>query len=274
MKFSATITLQYDTPFSPFSANQWEEAISWTKECNLDGVEICISHYNDLDIGKLKNKLDAYSLGCSTISTGQARGIENISLLHDEKQAYQAAQQRLKQHIDAASVLGSAVTIGLLRGLGKNEHKEQQKRILAERMEPIAEYAEKKGITIILEPINRYETALLNSAEDTLDFITNYLGNPSRVKVLWDVFHANIEDPSFDDAIEILQSKLYHVHLADSNRMFPGYGHINFEHIIQKLTKSGFNSYLSFECLNLPSVDIVRSHTGPFVENLRSIAHR
>lgn len=274
MKFSATITVQYDTPFSPFPATQWEEAIIWAKKSRLDGVEVCISHYRDLDVKNLRNTLDTYSLGCSTISTGQARCMENISLLHDEKHAYEAAQERLKQHIDAASILDSAVTLGLLRGLGEAGNEKQQKRTLAERMDPIVNYAEKKGITIILEPINRYETALLNSAEDTLDFITTYLGNPSNVKVLWDVFHANIEDPSFDKAIEILQGKLHHVHLADSNRMVPGYGHINFEHIIQKLSKSDFQSYISFECLNLPSIDIVRSHIGPFVENLRSIAHR
>jgi hypothetical protein len=55
--------------------------------------------YRDLNVGKLGNKLDAYAISCSTISTRQVIGVQNILLLHDESQAYQA-QQRLKQHID------------------------------------------------------------------------------------------------------------------------------------------------------------------------------
>lgn len=271
MKFSATITMQFDTPFSPFKAENWEEGLVWAKESTLDGVEVCIANYVDLDLEFLRDRLDKLGLECSTISTGQARSLENISLLHDGEIGYHRAQERLKEHIDAATMLKSAVTLGLLRGIGTSGKIESQKRLLAERMSPIIEYAEEKNVIILLEAINRYETALLNSAADTNDFIENYLGNPKCVSVLWDVFHANIEDPSFEQAISCLGKKLHHVHLADSNRMFPGYGHLDFDVILRSLHEASYDSYISFECLNQPSLEIVRTETVSFVKHLRTI---
>ena len=81
MKFSATVTLQYDTPFSPFSHEQWQDGLDWMKKSNLDGAELCISNYKDIDPYKIKEELDMRGLGCSTLSTGQARGLEGLSLI-------------------------------------------------------------------------------------------------------------------------------------------------------------------------------------------------
>lgn len=270
MKFSPTLTLQYDTAFSPFTAAEFDEGLQWAKASGFDGVEICISNYNGIDIPALKAKLDALELGVSTLSTGQARTLEKIALLSDPV-SVRRTQQRFYEHIDAAAVLGSKVTMGLLRGLGVPENQEGQKKLLAEQMKPIVEYADKKGVTIIFEGINRYETALLCSAAEAAEFVRVYLGNPDCVGVLWDVFHANIEDPSMEAAIEAIGDKLKHVHFADSNRWFPGYGHIDFEGVCRMLKARGYSEYCSFECNNLPSVEVVRNNAGPFIQRLRKV---
>ena len=270
IKFSPTLTLQYDTAFSPFTAARFDEGLQWAKDSGFDGVEICISNYNGIDIPALKEKLDKLQLGVSTLSTGQARTLEKIALLSDPV-SVERTQQRFHQHIDAAAILGSKVTMGLLRGLGVPENQEAQKKLLAEQMKPIVEYADKKGVTVIFEGINRYETALLNSAAEAAEFVRVYLGNPDSVGVLWDVFHANIEDPSMEAAIDAIGDKLRHVHFADSNRWFPGYGHIDFEGVYQMLKARGYSDYCSFECNNLPSVEAVRTNAGPFIQRLRSL---
>ena len=77
----------------------------------------------------------------------------------------QETQQRFLQHIDTAAILGSKVTIGLMRGLGTEATKKQDLYNLSEALKPLIEYADKKGVILLLEAINRYETALLNSAE-------------------------------------------------------------------------------------------------------------
>lgn len=271
MKFSPTLTLQYETPFSPFAPDEWEEGLLWSKANGFDGVEICISHYQGLDVPAFRARIDALGLGCSTISTGQARTLEGITLLDEDSAAVKACQQRIRQHIDAASLLGCKVTLGLLRGLGTPGRTVQDKKRLVETITPLADYALQKNVILLLEGINRYETTLLNSAAEVLDFVENDLGGPESVGILWDVFHANIEDPDVIGAIDTLGKRLKHVHLSDSNRMFPGYGHTDFAGIVKRLKKTGYAEYLSFECLNRPSKEIVRSESGPFIQRLRAL---
>lgn len=271
LKFSATLTVQYPTPFSSFEPQDFDRGLDWVQASGFDGAELCISNYDGIDVQALKQKLDAHHLGCSTLSTGQARSLENISLLH-EGEALRTAQHRMCQHIDAAAILGSKVTLGLLRGLGTAGHQKEDKAALARNLEPVLDYAQSHGVTIILECINRYETALFNDAASTVDFIKNDLGNPSCVGILWDLFHANIEDPSFEDAVAVLGDKLKHVHIADSNRMFPGYGHTDFEAIGKLLVQAGFKDYMSFECFNLPSLEVVLQKSSEFIQKMRQAA--
>ncbi len=74
MKFSATVTLQYDTIFSSFSHQDYLKGLDWMEKSGLDGAELCISNYSDIDVNRVKEELDKRGLGCSTLSTGQARG--------------------------------------------------------------------------------------------------------------------------------------------------------------------------------------------------------
>ena len=125
MKFSATVTLQYDTIFSSFSAADYVKGLDWMKENKMDGAELCISNYNGLDLGKVKAQLEERGLGCSTLSTGQARGLEGLSLIAVPAEVTKKTQERFMQHIDAAKLLGSKVTIGLMRGIGSEATREQ-----------------------------------------------------------------------------------------------------------------------------------------------------
>ena len=271
MKFSATVTLQYDTIFSSFSHEEYLKGLDWMQQSCLDGAELCISSYSDIDLGRVKAELDERGLGCSTISTGQARGIEGLSLIGVPADITKRTQERFMQHIDAAKVLGSKVTIGLMRGLGSLETMDRDLADLSEAMKPLVAYADQKGVTLCLEAIKRYETALLNSAEATMDFIVNDLGNPGCVGILWDLFHANIEDIGFKQSIDIMGSRLQHVHLADSNRMFPGYGHTDFAGVLKAVKESGYSQYCSFECLNQPSVEIILKDTAAWVRSMREL---
>lgn len=271
IRFSGTLTLQYDTPFSPFSPWEYEKGLDWLVKEGFDGAELCISHYNGVDVEAIGEELTRRGLGCSTISTGQAREKEGISFLH-KGDALKKAQQRMKEHIDAAAILNSHVTMGLIRGIGDTGQKEQNLDILAENMVPVIDYAERQGIMILLEAINRYETCLLNNADSVMDFIERRLGNPRCVGVLWDLFHGNIEDSDPEQAIKRMGGKIKHIHLADSNRWFPGYGHIDIAAIVGKLKTAGFDGYLSYECLNLPSKEAVRREAGKYIQFLGGIA--
>lgn len=78
MKFSAVVTLQYDTIFSAFPVQDWKKGLDWMQQSGLDGAELCISHYNDIDVYAVKEEMDQRGLGCSTLSTGQrSRGAQS-----------------------------------------------------------------------------------------------------------------------------------------------------------------------------------------------------
>ena len=149
MKFSAVVTLQYDTIFSPFSAQEWRKGLNWMQESGLDGAELCISHYNGIDVYAVKEELDKRvldkrALGCSTLSTGQARGLEGLCLSGVPGDVVERTRRRFFDHIDAAAVLGSKVTLGLMRGLGSTFNAGADLAQLREAMLPIADYAQKK----------------------------------------------------------------------------------------------------------------------------------
>jgi len=236
----------------------------------LDGVEPCVAHYGGVDLAALKAGLDARGLLCSTISTGQAYGLEGISLSGEDAALRERAVIRVKEHIDAAAYLGSHVTVGLLRGRGDARAKTAGLARLRESLAACAEHARAKGVTLLLEPINRYESCLLNSAEEAAAFLDEG-GGLSDLRVLWDVFHANIEDASFERALDAIGDKLGYVHLADSNRAFPGQGHTDFDAVFRLLEKAGYAGFVSFECLNRPSREYVREHAGAFVSSMRCL---
>ena len=151
MKFSATVTLQYPTVFSPFSVEDWLKGLDWMRDNGLDGAELCISHYNGLDLGFVKAQLDERGLGCNTLSTGQARGLEGLSLIGVSREVSEKTRARLMQHVDAAAVLGSKVTIGLMRGIGSVQTMDADLDALAEAMKPLVDYADQKGVVLLLE---------------------------------------------------------------------------------------------------------------------------
>ncbi len=239
MKFSATVTLQYDTVFSSFSAEDYLKGLDWMKQSRLDGAELCISSYTDLDLGKVKANWmrgDWAVPRFPRAGEGAGRALphrcarrchgQDAGTLQKAHRCGEAPGQQGDHRSDARS--------------GGLDTAERDLDELSEAMKPLVEYAGKNGVTLCLEAINRYETALLNSAEATVDFIENRLGNPDCVGILWDLFHANIEDIGFERSIEKMGNKLKHVHIADSDRMFPGYGHTDFAGVLKALRKTVF----------------------------------
>lgn len=262
IKTSATITLQYDTGFSPFSAAEFSQSLQWLQDSGFAGAEICISDPRRVDAAELCKQVERLGLGISTLSTGQARTLEGLSLTDSKQEIRASAVKRIKDQVNLAGKINSAaVTIGLLRGLGTAGNSTQELNWLADGMKECAEFAERNEIRLLLEPINRYETILLNTVQATLDFIDK-IDNPPCVGILYDIFHANIEEENIAGSIESMGKRLFHVHVADSNRWLPGMGHIDFAPIMASLIKIGFKDYMSLETLNCPDQATVIAQAG------------
>jgi sugar phosphate isomerase/epimerase len=99
---------------------------------------------------------------------------------------------------------------------------------------------------VLLEPLNRYESRYLNSVSDCLRALDE-VARPST-GLLFDFFHAAIEEADIAAAIRLAGSRIRHVHLADNNRLLPGRGGIDWQRCFAALNEVGFDGYLNFEC--------------------------
>lgn len=258
IRVSASVSVQYDNPFSPFRGCEWEQGFDWVKACGFDAVEIILSDPALLDWDRIKRKLDELQLGVSTISTGQAMGMEGIAMTSPSAFKRQAARERLFADIDFSAAFGKPnVTVGLIRGRGGEASAEIEEDLLCRELTAVAEYAAKKGVTLNLEPINRYECKLVHSTADG-DAILERIGRPENVGILYDTFHSNIEDANMLAEIETYAASISHVHFADSNRSLPGEGHIDFPAVIRTLDKNGYHGFVSLEVLNRPNAQHIR----------------
>ena len=109
------------------------------------------------------------------------------------------------------------------------------------------------GVRIALEPINRYETTLINNIGQGLALV-EAVGAPN-MGLLADTFHMNIEDPSIEDSIRAAGDRIFHFHVADSNRWHPGAGHLDFASILEALFATGYTGFVCGEFLPIPDAE-------------------
>ena len=271
MKLSVVISI-HKTDFAALAyAGDFENALKDASHLGYDGVELAIRNPADVDYDQLSLLCQQYRLDVVALGTGQAYGQDGLSFTHPDESIRNEAVARVKQHIDLASQLGAKVIIGLLRGkveagMDKNQCLQWMKLCLGQCLA----YAAKQCVTIVIEPLNRYETNLINTAEEAVELIEE-LAFPN-FQLLLDSFHMNIEEVSIEDSIRKFARYIGHVHVADSNRWAPGFGHLDFSKIVAALNDSGFVGYLSAEIIPKPAVDAaVRqtlAHLRPMVSTL------
>lgn len=257
IKLSATLPLQHDTIYSPFGAADFEDGLKWLNDNGFEGVELCVTNPSTINAKQIKEKLAGLGLLVSTISTGQAVGLEGLSLTAPDPVVRQRTVNRLKDQVAfAAQIECPQVTIGLIRGIGSSEAVTADLEVLKDGIYACALFGQKYGIKLILEPLNKAESNLLNNVPATMDFL-NSLHNPANVGVLLDTYHSAIEDDRIEAAIKKLGNRLFHVHFSDSNRGLPGSGSIDYSSVAAALVKNRFDGFVSLEVKNIPHKDAV-----------------
>jgi sugar phosphate isomerase/epimerase len=205
------------------------------------------------------------SLSVPAIGTGQAFGEEGLSFTHSDPRIRRKAIDRIKEQITFAKNFNAVVIIGLVRGTVKNDSdKNQAYKNMFAAFDECASFDE--NVKIVIEPINRYETNLLNTVSETLEFIDE-LGK-SNVGLLLDTFHMNIEEPNIFESIKLAKDKIFHFHVADSNRWHPGAGHIDFKEIYETLTEVNYNGFISAEILPLPDSDTASANNISYLSDI------
>jgi sugar phosphate isomerase/epimerase len=256
-----------DVDYGPLAllSGTFEQKADKAARQGYDGIELMVRDPACLNWPAVKNKLDCVGLEVSQVVTGELFGADGLCLVTADNDLYQRTMDRTRAVIDLAAYLGAMVNIGRLRGrlewLGPVPNAIQ---IAVERIRAVAKYAAQKGVRITLEPINRYETDFLFSAKDSLQFVREV--GCDNVGLMLDLFHMNIEDESIEDGLREVGDRLWHVHIADSNRKYPGSGHLDFPCIFDTLKQMKYTGYISAELLPLPDPDMAAAKTILFLK--------
>jgi sugar phosphate isomerase/epimerase len=264
------LSIVLSTQPASFSAlaykGQLAENIQKIRNLGFDGVELAVRDPKILDINELQSLLTANELPVPALGTGQAYGEEGLSFTDPDEKVREKAIERIKSHIALAGKLNTLVIIGLIRGTAdKNIDQKTSELWLVEALQETA--ANDDSVNLAIEPINRYETNLVNTVTDGLKLLEKVDRN--NVGLLLDTFHMNIEEPSIIDSMVSSKEHLFHFHIADSNRWYPGAGHIDFRKILNALDKIGYNGFVSAEILPNPDPDTAAQKTISFMKLLR-----
>jgi len=244
------------------------EKLARAAEIGLDGVELMTADPRRLDSLAVASRVRENGLEVSAVGSGAVAFATGLTLLHPDPEKARLAEIRLHELINFAGDVGAPlVTIGSFRGW-MGERGEKQRRCLITVLRRGAEYARSHGVRLALEPINRYEGDLVNTAEDGLALLEE-VGH-SELGLLLDTYHVNIEENSWTEPFHrlVIAGKLWHVHLGDNNRLPPGRGLIDFGSIVATLSKDGYDGYLSAELLGRPDPDTAAYETVAYMRSI------
>jgi D-psicose/D-tagatose/L-ribulose 3-epimerase len=218
------------------------------KEIGFGGVEVPIFNTNPEDWSAWRTKLD--QLGLERIAvTINGPGQNLISADKNEREATIA---RNKQALDCAKVLGSTLLTGPFHSaLGVftgSKATDQEKEWAKEGLWELSEYAQSLDITLGLEYLNRFESYLVSCTDELLELVDSV--NHPACKIMFDTFHANIEEKDMTAAIHKIGDKLIHVQLSENDRGTLGSGRVEIDTVLQALKDINYQGMLSIEAFS------------------------
>jgi 5-keto-L-gluconate epimerase len=232
-----------------------------------DGVELAVRDPRLVDAAELEQAAAGFGLKVPAIGTGQAWGEEKLSFTSSDPAVRAAAVQRIKSHIPLAARLNALVIFGLIRGITPPGQTHEQSMIyLVECIQECAAAAAPYGVRFALEPLNRYETDLIHTAAQGLNLLRQV--GFDNFGLLLDTFHMNIEEPDICASIRACGDRIFHFHVADSNRWYPGAGHLDFKAILTALAATGYQGFVSGEFMPKPDADTAAAESIRFLKQI------
>jgi sugar phosphate isomerase/epimerase len=256
IRSAVTVSLVPEARGGPFVF--WDDlpaACAKAATYGFDAVEVFAPAGDSLRSGDLRKLLADNGLQLAAAGTG-AGWVKHKLRLTDPSAAHRArAIGFVKGIIDVAGPLGAPAIVGSMQGRwGDDVSRDACLGYLGEAIVALGEHAGQYDVPLLYETLNRYETNLLTTIADGVQFL-QALGEGSNVKLLADLFHMNIEEPNLADALCAGGALIGHVHLADSNRRPAGCGHTDLAAVANALRQIRYTGYVSAECLPWPGPD-------------------
>jgi sugar phosphate isomerase/epimerase len=205
-----------------------------------------------------RSSLEISGLTCDSGWPAEDHDLANKSAANRQK-----AIDYFKRQIDCVKIVGDDYLIvvpsavGKFRSMGDNTSEDWKWAV--ESVCSLTETAANNRVTLVIEPLNRYESCVVNTAEDVSRFVKEV--NHPNVRALLDTYHMNIEESDIEKAFLAVQDCLEVVHFADSNRRAIGRGHIDFRPVVSGMKTIGFDKTIVLEC-TAPGPDPFKADKG------------
>ena len=252
IRSSVTISLVPEARGGPFVFwDDLENACQTAKKLEFDAVEIFAPGPDVLQSSAVSKALADNGLALAAVGTGAGWVKQKLHLSLPNASDRQKAKDFIKSMIEAGALHKAPAIIGSMQGRhGDGVDQATAMNYLADALEELGEYAAQQGVILIYEPLNRFETNLVNTIESGLHLLDRL--STRNVKLLADLFHMNIEEVSIADAVRQGGSQIGHVHFVDSNRRPAGNGHIDLSSGSAALAEIKYQGYISAEALPWP----------------------
>ena len=214
-----------------------EHTIKRLSRLGYDGIQI-MGEPRKYDWKEVRKLLDDHHLKCFGSVSIMLAGRD---LIHGDPYYREMSVQYVKECLDMVAALGGNMFTLVPSEVGKvvaMADKDTEWGWAVENVRVLAKHAQKHGIRIGLEPLNRFETNFLNRHDQALKLAEDV--NEPNVGVALDAFHINIEEADWREAILHTGSKLVDFHVADNNRRAPGEGSYNWTEVIRTLKDAGY----------------------------------
>jgi D-psicose/D-tagatose/L-ribulose 3-epimerase len=231
---------------SPFSDDTLD-LVARANEFGFDILEIAVE---DPDLITPERVREAGAASNMSFTVCGAFGPDR-DLSHDDPAVRRTGIDYVKRCIELAAEIGAPHFAGpLYSAVGKTrmltpEEREQQRVLAVESIKEVAEHAAEHGIRLGVEPLNRFETDLVNTAEQALELCDRV--GAGNVGVLLDTFHMNIDEKSIGDTVRLVGDRLIQVHTCENDRGTPGSGHFPWGDLFEALAETGFDGPLVIE---------------------------
>jgi D-psicose/D-tagatose/L-ribulose 3-epimerase len=223
------------------------------KNIGYDGVELPMFN-TGLDYAKWGNILDDIGLERTAVCIRLAED----NPISPEASVRKKGIENNKRTLDCCAAAGCQTlvgpyhsAIGLFSGNGPTN---DEWKWGVESMREVAEHAGKVGVTLGIEPLNRFETYLLNTHSDAARFAREV--DHERCRIMYDTFHSNIEEKSPERAIHACADVLCHVHISENDRSTPGQGNIRWDENFDALNDIGYDGWMVVEAFGLALPEI------------------
>ncbi|MGH2461583.1 MAG: sugar phosphate isomerase/epimerase family protein [Chloroflexota bacterium] len=235
-----------------------EDKLTLLDELGYDGIELHRAESLDRGADELRRVFEGHRVRPTTIDGAR-------KLLDPDPLERQAAMAQLRRRLELCARL-DATAVLVVPIFGKplvpdlspwRTAVDLERALLLGELSELVADTERTGATIMLEPLNRYETHLVNTLDQGAEFCRRV--NRPGIRIMADFFHMSIEEADLAESIRRSASFIRYVHVADSNRQQPGRGHLDFRSGFHALKHAGYDGYLGVECrLVGPPVDALK----------------